>query len=160
MLPAKLKSLIDKYCMGIKPTDEQMDEIMDMTFSLNVDSAEVSKYINKMVSGPTQKEREAKKRKAAQAKLRKERKEEMAKQKAQEEAQESHQERKNIWQTEDGRETIAMAILTLSLIAGFIYNVYAIITNTGTIWENILWSIVCLGGVAFCSLVLYFNKDK
>lgn len=83
MLPKKLKSLIEKYCMAMTPTDEQLDEIMDLACILNADSAEVSKYIKKMVSGPTKEEREAKaeqKRKAAE-----ERKVKESERKAQEE---------------------------------------------------------------------------
>jgi len=56
MVPAKLKALIDKYCMGVTPTDGQLDEIMDMAFMLNADSAEVSAYIKKKISGPTKEE--------------------------------------------------------------------------------------------------------
>ena len=48
MLPSNLKSLIEKYCTGTMPTDEQMDEIMDLTFSLSADSEEVAQYIEEM----------------------------------------------------------------------------------------------------------------
>lgn len=86
MIPKKLKSLIDEYCMGVTPTDQQMDEIMDMAFALNADSAEVSKYMNKMISGPTKEEREKEKKiKAEKAKA-------AAKKKAQEEAEKREKE--------------------------------------------------------------------
>lgn len=53
MLPKKLKSLIDNYCMGVTPTDAQMDEIMDLACEANADSAEVAAYMEKMIKGPT-----------------------------------------------------------------------------------------------------------
>lgn len=88
----------------------------------------------------------------------------------------SHQRSGNGWLTEteirekeekerrrkvtDRRETIVLAILTLCLILGFIYNVYAIITHSGTMWENILWSIICLACSILCSCVLYNSRLK
>lgn len=60
----------------------------------------------------------------------------------------------------DKRETVALAILTLCLIAGLVYNVYAIVTHSGALWENILWTIVCLFTAVFCSLALYFQRKK
>lgn len=88
----------------------------------------------------------------------------------------SHQRRGNGWLTEaeireneekarkrkviDKRETIVLAFLTLCLIVGFIYNVYAIITHSGTMWENIFWSIICLACSILCSCVLYFSRNK
>ena len=59
MLPSKLKQLIDKYCMGIQPTDTQIDEIMDLAISLSADSKEVAQYMEEMQQGPTKEEREA-----------------------------------------------------------------------------------------------------
>ena len=60
MLPSQLKSLIEEYCMGMQPTDAQIDEIMDLAISLSADSNEVAQYIEKMQQGPTKEEREAK----------------------------------------------------------------------------------------------------
>ena len=59
MIPSKIKTLIDKYCMGIVPSDEQMDEIMDLVVILNADQTEVSAYIKEKISGPTKEEIEA-----------------------------------------------------------------------------------------------------
>jgi cation transport ATPase len=59
MLPSKLKQLIDKYCMGIQPTDTQIDEIMDLAISLSADSNEVAQYMEEMQQGPTKEERKA-----------------------------------------------------------------------------------------------------
>ena len=59
MLPSQLKSLIEEYCMGIQPTDTQIDEIMDLAISLSADSSEVAQYIEKMQQGPTKEERDA-----------------------------------------------------------------------------------------------------
>lgn len=59
MIPSKIKTLIDKYCMGVVPSDEQMDEIMDLVVILNADQAEVSSYIKEKISGPTKEEIEA-----------------------------------------------------------------------------------------------------
>jgi len=74
-LPTKLKSLIDKYCMGVTPSDSQMDEILNMAVDLSADSAEVSAYMQEMIAGPTREERkameEAEKKKAAAAAKRK-----------------------------------------------------------------------------------------
>lgn len=58
-LPIKLKSLIDKYCMGVSPSDAQMDEIFNLAGLLNANSKEVSDYMQEMISGPTKEEREA-----------------------------------------------------------------------------------------------------
>ena len=41
MIPAKIKNLIDKYCMGVTPSDEQMDEIMNLVLLLNADGSKV-----------------------------------------------------------------------------------------------------------------------
>ena len=50
--------------MGVNPSDEQMDEIMDMATALGANPTEVSSYIKKMVAGPTKKEMEEAQRKA------------------------------------------------------------------------------------------------
>lgn len=67
-LPNILKSLIEKHCMGVIPSDSKLDEIFDLAISLDADSAEVSAYMKEMIAGPTKRERlikeEAKKKKA------------------------------------------------------------------------------------------------
>ena len=84
MIPSKIKTLIDKYCMGIVPSDEQMDEIMNLAVFLNADASEVSAYIKKMVDGPTKSEREAAAKEAAEKKRQSE---ELRAKKAKEEAE-------------------------------------------------------------------------
>lgn len=54
-------------------------------------------------------------------------------------------------------ETIALIILTFCVVVGLIFNVYAIVTHSGVLWENILWSIVFLVCAIFCSLTLYHS---
>lgn len=92
MLPSKLKQLIDKYCMGIQPTDTQIDEIMDLAISLSADSNEVTQYMEEMQQGPTKEEREAIARAEAERKA-KEAAEKKAKSEAAKKAKEE-QERK------------------------------------------------------------------
>ena len=72
MLPSQLKSLIEEYCMGMQPTDAQIDEIMDLAISLSADSNEVAQYIEKMQQGPTKEEREAKAKAEAERKAKEE----------------------------------------------------------------------------------------
>ena len=48
MIQKKLKQLIDKYCMGVVPTDAQQDEIFDMVAKLGADQQEVADYMRKM----------------------------------------------------------------------------------------------------------------
>ena len=96
MIPAKIKNLIDKYCMGVTPSDEQMDEIMNLVLLLNADGSKVSAYMKEKIAGPTKEElEEEKKRKERKAKEDAEKKaakeaerkaQELAKQKAIEEA--------------------------------------------------------------------------
>lgn len=62
MIQKKLKQLIDKYCMGVVPTDVQQDEIFDMVAKLGADQQEVADYMRKMQDGPTREEVEAKKK--------------------------------------------------------------------------------------------------
>ena len=59
MIPNKLKRLIEKYCMGVNPTDSQLDEIMNLAIELSADSNEVAAYIEQMQNGPTKEELEA-----------------------------------------------------------------------------------------------------
>ena len=56
MIQKELKQLIDKYCMGVVPTDAQQDEIFDMVNELGADQQEVSDYMKKMQAGPTREE--------------------------------------------------------------------------------------------------------
>lgn len=68
MIQKELKQLIDKYCMGIEPTDAQMDEIFDLVGEMGADPQEVAEYMQKMQNGPTREELEAKKKAELEAK--------------------------------------------------------------------------------------------
>ena len=94
MLPSKLKHLIEEYCMGIQPTDAQIDEIMDLAISLSADSSEVAQYMEEMQQGPTKEDREAiakaeAERKAKEAAERKAEAERKAKEEAERKAKEA-----------------------------------------------------------------------
>ena len=67
MIPNKLNQLIEKYCMGVSPTDSQLDDIMNLAIELSVDSSEVAAYIEKMQNGPTKEELEAELKAKAEA---------------------------------------------------------------------------------------------
>lgn len=67
MIQKKLANLIGKYCMGIEPTDDQLDEIFDLAGEVRADPHEVAKYIRKKQNGPTREEVEAKKKAERQA---------------------------------------------------------------------------------------------
>ncbi len=72
MIPVKLKKLIEEYCMGMTPTDAQMDKINDLSLELEADPDEVVKYIEELMSGPTKEEREAIAKAEAECKAREE----------------------------------------------------------------------------------------
>lgn len=98
MLPIKLKSLIDKYCMGVAPSDEQMDEIMSLAAVLDVDLSEASSYMKEMIAGPTKEEREAavkakEEKKRLDAARRAKKAKEAAEKKAKEEAERQKEEK-------------------------------------------------------------------
>ena len=76
MIQKELKQLIDKYCMGVVPTDAQQDEIFDMVKELGADPKEVAHYMEIMQDGPTREE------------IEKQEAEEREKRRAQREAQE------------------------------------------------------------------------
>lgn len=61
MLPNKVKMLVEKYCMGIKPTNEQLDEIMEAAFAEGADSQELGEYVEALQNGPTKEMVEAEK---------------------------------------------------------------------------------------------------
>ena len=69
----ELEELIEKYCMGIQPTDAQMDEIFDKAIETGADSQEVSSYMKWMQNGPTREERLEAERRAKEEAERKER---------------------------------------------------------------------------------------
>lgn len=61
MISENVKALAEKYCMGIKPTNEQLDEIMDAVFAADDEIMEVSEYIEALQNGPTKEMVEAEK---------------------------------------------------------------------------------------------------
>ena len=86
MISENVKALAEKYCMGIKPTNEQLDEIMDAVFAADDEIMEVSEYIEALQNGPTKEMVEAEKKKEARKKEEEtSRKAEDAKRKAEEE---------------------------------------------------------------------------
>ena len=90
MIQKELKQLIDKYCMGVVPTDAQQDEIFDMVDELGADPQEVADYMRKMQDGPTREEVEAKQKMLEEKRKKeelaaKQKAENLAKQKAEEE---------------------------------------------------------------------------
>ena len=99
MIQKKLKQLIDKYCMGVVPTDAQQDEIFDMVAKLEADQQEVADYMRKMQNGPTREEVEAKKKMLEEKRKKeelaaKQKAENLAKQKAEREKQRKDEEEK------------------------------------------------------------------
>lgn len=80
MISKEIKVLIEEYCMGVRPTDEQLNEIVDAAIASSSEPMEVGKYIDALQNGPTKEEA---KRKADEEAKRKA--EEEAKRKAEEE---------------------------------------------------------------------------
>jgi len=115
--------------MGIKPSDEQMDEIMDLAISLNANLDEVSKLITEMINGPTKeeceaakieadkrkKEAEKKKKDAADRKRKEEEKKEAIKRET--EARRKREERERLIKEKAKKKRIAfVALAGISLI--------------------------------------------
>ena len=101
MIQKELKQLIDKYCMGVVPTDAQQDEIFDMVAELGADPQEVADYMQKMQDGPTREEVEAKKKMLEEKRKKeelaaKQEAENLAKQKAEREKQIKDEENNSI----------------------------------------------------------------
>ena len=101
MIQKELKQLIDKYCMGVVPTDAQQDEIFDMVAELGADPQEVAEYMQKMQNGPTREEVEAKQKMLEEKRKKeelaaKQEAENLAKQKAEEEKQIKDEENNSI----------------------------------------------------------------
>lgn len=90
MLSEQVKTLIEKYCTGVKPSDEQLEEIFVAASAAGADPAEAGRYMEILMKGPTREEMEAQKAEEAKRKAEEEVKrkaaEEEAKRKAEEEA--------------------------------------------------------------------------
>lgn len=87
MIHKDLKALIDKYCMGIQPTDAQLDKIFDKVAEVSADPMEVDAYMKEMQAGPTKEQRaaeEAARRKVEEEARKRKAAEEAAKRKAEE----------------------------------------------------------------------------
>ena len=77
MISKEIKVLIEEYCMGVRPTDEQLNEIVDAAIASSSEPMEVGKYIDALQNGPTKEEAKRKaeedaKRKAEEEKKRQE----------------------------------------------------------------------------------------
>ena len=119
MIQKELKQLIDKYCMGVVPTDAQQDEIFDMVAELGADTQEVADYMKKMQDGPTREEVEATKNMLEEKRKKeelaaKQEAENLAKQKAEREKQIKDEENNSI-------ATIIFDIVKWSFIILFFY---------------------------------------
>jgi TPR repeat protein len=88
MISKEIKVLIEEYCMGVRPTDEQLNEIVDAAIASSSEPMEVGKYIDALQNGPTKEEAKRKAEEEAKRKAEEEtrRKAEDAKRKAEEEA--------------------------------------------------------------------------
>ena len=118
MIQKELKQLIDKYCMGVVPTDAQQDEIFDMVAELGADPQEVADYMKKMQDGPTREEVEAKQKMLEE----KRKKEELAaKQKAENLAKQKAEEEKQIKDEENN--SIAIIIFNIVRLIFWFYGI-------------------------------------
>ena len=93
MIPADIKKLVERYCMGLEPTEAQENEIMDAVIAANLDAdnrREVVSYMAELMAGPTLEQKAAAeaeaKRKAAEEARRKAAEEAEKKARAEEEA--------------------------------------------------------------------------
>lgn len=60
---------------------------------------------------------------------------------------------------QDKIEHEVLLALTVLIVCGFFYNVWAAVTLSGNaLWKNILWAVTCLFCVTIGSLALYYNK--
>lgn len=171
MLPSKLKKLIEQYCMGVAPTDNQMDEIMDLAISLSADSEEVAQYMEQLLNGPTKEEleriakeeveRKAKAEAERKAKAEAERKakaeaERKAKAAAERKAQEEA-ERKAKEETREKLNNILKKFF-LAICALLFPPIVVIACNGGCgsiLLSFVLWSLGWIPGVLYAFIVLY-----
>ena len=52
-------------------------------------------------------------------------------------------------------QRIVLFVITLLLVYGSVYNVRALLTHSGTAWQNIMWSFICIFLTIIGSLTLY-----
>lgn len=57
-------------------------------------------------------------------------------------------------------QRLVLFVMMLLLVYGSVYNVRAIITHSGVMWQNIMWSVTCIFLTIICSLTLYFDFEK
>lgn len=162
MLPSKLKQLIDKYCMGIQPTDTQIDEIMDLAISLSADSNEVVQYMEEMQQGPTKEEREAiakaeTERKAKEAAEKKAKREAAKKAKEEQERKEredaARRVQEQLQQKKKKQQKIRRRLL-IEFILTWVLCIVVFITSDLSFFESTLFSILlylCILFIEFLS---------
>ena len=147
MIQKELKQLIDKYCMGVVPTDAQQDEIFDMVAELGADPQEVADYMQKMQNGPTREEVEAKKKMLEEKRKKeelaaKQKAENLAKQKAEEE------ERKEA-KTEAGGVS-CFKIIFLACLIGLVFVLKNKYDNDNGNNETTLYVVTIEGKRGYC----------
>lgn len=68
MIPNNIKSLVEKYCMGLEPTESQENEIMDAVKAAGLSAEnrrEVVSYMAELMAGPTREQKAAAEAEAA-----------------------------------------------------------------------------------------------
>ena len=56
-------------------------------------------------------------------------------------------------------EYVALLVLTILVICGFVYNVWsALVVSGNSLWKNILYGVICLSLSIISSLTLYYDK--
>ena len=57
-------------------------------------------------------------------------------------------------------EYVALLVLTILVICGFVYNVWsALVVSGNSLWKNILYGVICLSLSIISSLTLYYDKQ-
>ena len=78
-----------------------------------------------------------------------------------------HTETENLMLSEKARkekrknviEYVALLVLTILVICGFVYNVWSALVFSGnSLWENALYGVICLSLSIIGSLTLYYDK--
>lgn len=157
MVPKELVKLIEKYCMGLQPTDAQQDEIFDKVAELNADIQEVADLMEKLQNGPTLEEikaKEAAERKAKEEAERKKaeavakRKATLEKKKAAEQKAKQERERLELEEQKKKEQANRMA-------AAAIENAKLEKKKNRRFWTKTV-SIICIGVPCIYAIVGYF----